>query len=168
MSKVCACCKEEREYELFSKDKKRSDGLYVYCKPCVKEKSAQRYLENKDSINEKARAWKEKNRDSYLAQQRAYNKIYAQTPDGKYREYKGGATKRNYEWALSKEAFMTYWQKPCDYCGDPIETVGIDRIDNSAGYTADNTIPCCYICNRAKDTMTREDYMAHCRKVANR
>jgi hypothetical protein len=29
---------------------------------------------------------------------------------------------------------------------------GIDRVDNSKGYTPENTVPCCKICNKIKGT----------------
>lgn len=34
--KKCPRCKEEKDAELFSKNKRRKDGLAVYCKPCAK------------------------------------------------------------------------------------------------------------------------------------
>jgi 5-methylcytosine-specific restriction endonuclease McrA len=42
--------------------------------------------------------------------------------------------------------------RPCGYCGDPIpaKTPGIDRMDSSRGYTRDNVIACCALCNDAK------------------
>ena len=39
--------------------------------------------------------------------------------------------------------------KPC-YCGDT-HRIGLDRIDNSKGHTKDNTVPCCYECNCARN-----------------
>lgn len=168
MFKVCACCKKEKEIIKFSKDSKRSDGYYVYCKDCVKEKNRQRYLKNKESINQRNKAWKKANRGQYLAQQREYNRAYHKTIPGKYREYKQSAFRRNYTWALSKEAFAQYWQVPCYYCGDEIDTIGIDRINNDLGYIESNIVSCCSVCNRAKDTMSKEQYIEHCKKVSKR
>lgn len=167
MLKICSCCKEEKDIKMFSKDKKRSDGYYVYCKPCVKIKSAKRYLENKDKINKQTKAWKENNKEYYLAQQREYHKKYSQSIPGKYREYKKGAFDRNYKWAITRKEFESFWQKPCYYCGTEIETIGLDRINNDLGYIKSNLVPCCSVCNRAKDTMTAEEYIEHCRRVSN-
>ncbi len=36
------------------------------------------------------------------------------------------------------------------YCGDT-NRIGLDRIDNSKGHTKDNTVPCCYECNCARN-----------------
>lgn len=40
--------------------------------------------------------------------------------------------------------------KPCVYCGHT-SRIGLDRIDNSKGHTKDNTVPCCYECNCARN-----------------
>lgn len=39
MLKVCARCRVEKTRSLFGLDKNRKDGLNVYCKPCVRERS---------------------------------------------------------------------------------------------------------------------------------
>lgn len=36
---------------------------------------------------------------------------------------------------------------------------GLDRINNSLGYTKQNCVPCCFVCNRAKQSMTYEEFM---------
>lgn len=62
---------------------------------------------------------------------------------------------------------------PCYYCGiAPAQVVvrrgkrldafpynGIDRVDNSLGYTADNVRPCCWQCNSSKGDRTEEDFL---------
>lgn len=163
--KKCSKCKEIKELGCFSKDKKRPDGLYLQCKPCVKEASRKRYLNNKDEINAKTKKWKQDNKEAYLAQQREYNKDYIKTPSYKYREYRNGAIDRNYEFDISFDEFMSYWQKPCAYCGVEIETVGLDRVDNSLGYSIGNIQTCCFRCNRSKDTFSKQEYIEHCKRV---
>lgn len=163
--KICVKCKEDKDLCEFSKDKKRSGGLYIYCKACVRVLNQKRYLENTEKINVRNRAWKEANKESYLAQQRIYSKEYYSTIEGKYVQYKSGATKRNYTFELTKEVFAAYWQNPCHYCGDEIDTIGLDRKDNALGYAETNIVSCCKRCNRAKDTMTAEEYLAHCQRV---
>lgn len=163
--KVCSTCKEKRDTAQFSKDKNRKDGLYPVCKLCKSKKNKQRYLENSSKIRAKSKAWKEANRESYLAKQRAYGNNRSKTVDGKYIEYKTGAKKRGYIFNLTKDSFSKYWQQPCFYCGTTIDTIGLDRKDNEIGYTEDNVVACCKICNRAKDTMSSDDYIKHCNLV---
>src|SRR5208283_1176118 len=87
------------------------------------------------------------------------------------RSYKGSAKKRNLLWALSDEEFITLVTQNCYYCstapsqfskqskaikmrpelvGDPFLYNGIDRKDNSLGYTTSNCVSCCGRCNRIK------------------
>lgn len=40
-----------------------------------------------------------------------------------------------------------------------IVTNGIDRVDNSLGYTVKNTVPCCTICNKAKLDLSEQDFL---------
>jgi hypothetical protein len=53
--------------------------------------------------------------------------------------------------------------KPND--GSPYAYNGLDRIKNAEGYTFENVVSCCYICNRAKSTMTQEEFLAWISRV---
>jgi hypothetical protein len=48
----------------------------------------------------------------------------------------------------------------CHYCGAtlPKRGYGLDRIDNSRGYSIDNVVPCCFACNsiRGNNLTVRE------------
>lgn len=61
---------------------------------------------------------------------------------------------------------MTFWNQPCSYCGSEIKTIGIDRVDNSIGYSMNNSVSCCIICNRMKRNYKVEEFINHCKKVA--
>jgi len=87
---------------------------------------------------------------------------------GRYRYI---AKKRRLEFSLTQEQFVEMTQKDCQYCGAKPKNVakhfgcngnyiynGIDRIDSDKGYTIDNTVPCCKICNYAKQKMTLQEY----------
>lgn len=94
-----------------------------------------------------------------------------------YLRYKADAKIRNKEFSLAKEEFETIIIKNCNYCNDsPNKQVqrknrkdkfkvydfkynGIDRKDNNVGYLVSNCVPCCSICNRAKDIMSEEDFL---------
>lgn len=77
--------------------------------------------------------------------------------------YRADAQRRGLSFKLSKEEFAQIVFQSCTYCGrkevsdyQPKRTnggttyTGIDRVDNSRGYTVDNCQPCCKDCNRAK------------------
>lgn len=117
--------------------------------------------------NEKLRAqkleWYHKNKEK--EQKRA--REYQQTEKGKYSRYQSSAKVRNIYFDLSFEKFMEYWKAPCEYCGSEINTIGIDRIDNSQGYVEGNIKACCEICNTMKMTMDEDDWYEQMIKILN-
>ena len=42
---------------------------------------------------------------------------------------------------------------------------GIDRIDNNIGYTKENSVPCCEICNKAKRDMSYNDFINYLKRI---
>lgn len=60
---------------------------------------------------------------------------------------------------LTFEEFKNIISKPCHYCGEHSK-FGIDRADNSIGYTFDNCRSCCWKCNKTKrDILTEEQFI---------
>ncbi len=79
------------------------------------------------------------------------------------------AKTRNYEFSLSTDEAKNLMIQNCYYCGiDPKQMSrgrngnvfynGLDRVDNSVGYTKTNVVPCCFNCNRAKGEMTVSEF----------
>ncbi len=64
------------------------------------------------------------------------------TPEGRYRVYRNNAAASGRSFKLTFEEFMTFWQKPC-VVGCKIDTIGLDRIDNTKGYEIGNVRPMC-------------------------
>lgn len=86
-------------------------------------------------------------------------------------EYRRGAKIRSFSWELSDDSFFFLTTLPCFYCGSqPKKRIvrsfhgglivynGLDRIDNTLGYTLENVVTCCTICNRAKRDMSYIDF----------
>lgn len=87
--------------------------------------------------------------------------------------YKRSASKRGYEYNLTDEQFNSLIFKDCYYCGcspnqlksncnrenSKLVTNGVDRLDNTVGYTLENCVACCKVCNRAKDIMGVDDFL---------
>ena len=63
------------------------------------------------------------------------------------------------------EHFVSFWNKPCFYCGKEISTIGIDRVDNTKGYSVDNLVPCCTDCNKAKNALSQEQFLQMARAI---
>lgn len=84
-----------------------------------------------------------------------------------YDEYFRSALRRGYEFGLTLEKLQELVTSPCTYCGIEKETEinGIDRVDNSKGYTLDNVTTSCWNCNRMKYIYTTEFMLAHCASI---
>lgn len=76
------------------------------------------------------------------------------------REYKRESSRRGLQWSLTSKHLRALIFADCSYCGCRNKTgyVGIDRIDSDSYYRPDNVVSCCAICNRAKHTMSIDDW----------
>jgi len=84
-----------------------------------------------------------------------------------------GARRRGYSWNLTDKQFRQLTSQPCFYCGvEPSQRGatqagfngvylynGLDRIINKKGYTLENIVPCCGVCNRAKGKKTQDEFL---------
>lgn len=98
-----------------------------------------------------------------------------------YRRYKYRANKRNLQFCLSVPDIENIITKACFYCGsvpsnfltrrlhkkDPEIYLfnGIDRVNNPLGYTKENCVPCCWKCNSAKNSYTKEEFFSWIKNV---
>lgn len=93
-------------------------------------------------------------------------KVKKSTPEYKFDYYRRcSSSRRKIPFELTYDQFLTFWKKPCVYCKDFIDTIGLDRIDNSKGYTFENVASCCRICNIMKQKMTVAEFILHVRKI---
>jgi len=90
---------------------------------------------------------------------------YYLTPSGRYHSYMSAARKRGKHFDLTYEQFFAFWQKHCSYCGDTINTIGLDRVDNSQGYTISNVASCCTTCNSMKRDLATNDFINHVKRI---
>ena len=86
-----------------------------------------------------------------------------------FRSYQRHARSKIRDWQFTKDTFISLIKGNCYYCGSPPNSVcrkiprgprktgssvtynGLDRKDNDIGYTTDNVVTCCSICNYAKE-----------------
>jgi hypothetical protein len=86
--------------------------------------------------------------------------------NGRYISYKSSAKKRGFIFDISKDDFNKIISLNCVYCNGS-EFIGIDRKDNSIGYTISNVQSCCTMCNMMKRTYTEEDFISQCKKIVD-
>ena len=120
-----------------------------------------------DKKNKHARTVKDyhKNKEKRKDKLKKIKKEYDISLNGKYNSYKNSANSRSLIFNLTREDFNLYWQESCWYCKREILTIGLDRVDNSKGYTLDNIVSCCESCNRAKLAQTVEEFLLMCKLI---
>ena len=98
------------------------------------------------------------------------------------KRYRRQASERGLSFELTQEDVEELILRSCYYCGiehsnfvvkssrrrnydDKFFYNGIDRVDNSIGYTADNVVPCCKTCNSAKSNLRQADFLALVKRI---
>ena len=102
-----------------------------------------------------------------LCVQTALRQPYTPHQNARYSQVKGSAVRRGILFLLTKDQFIAFGELQCFYCGSPNDNYGVDRFDNTKGYTNENCRSCCPVCNTAKLAMTADDFLKHCEKVVN-
>jgi hypothetical protein len=148
--KVCFKCKEESSYEFFFKHSQTPDGYHSWCKKCCTEGNIKSRNKQNSTIEGRARVF-------LLNAKRA-------------------ALKRKQDFSLEIKDIVDFWNEQsqiCAYSGrqmtllaGQLNTVSIERINSSIGYTKDNTILVCQAINRMKSDFEFDDFYNFCRDVA--
>lgn len=124
---------------------------------------------NKEHLMKKRKEYEQENTEKVRKQRKRYRKYLK----ARYKKYELGAQKRNFSFELSIEEFDEITKMPCEYCGgysdelDGVKFNGIDRIDSSHGYTIENSVPCCEMCNRMKMAYDLHDFLEHAKTITN-
>jgi hypothetical protein len=81
-------------------------------------------------------------------------------------QYHKSAISRNIAWDLNEEQFRALTKRgvSCTYCGDSLNCMGIDRIDNQVGYTSLNTVSACKTCNYFKWNLDVDAFIDQCNR----
>lgn len=117
-----------------------------------------------------------------------FNRISKQKEAGRttwnsiYYTSRRSAGKRNLEFLLNIDQLIAVCSQPCFYCGsEPVAksrykdekrktraTIfanGIDRVDNNKGYSIENCVPCCSICNEMKMDRNVNFFIQHIKSI---
>ena len=120
---------------------------------------------HRDIINSQQRKWRAKNRSKVKLYSREWKK--RNPVRYQFKRYKHSAKIRNHLFLLSFEEFsLKLLNAKCNYCGIGGK-LGLDRVVNSIGYTNENTVPCCWNCNKTKRTLAKDTFVKICVAVAN-
>lgn len=95
-----------------------------------------------------------------------------------YAHYIQSAERREMDFVLTVGEFQRLVESDCYYCGakparlyrpsrytSSYVTNGVDRADNTLGYTPENCVPCCKTCNQFKSTLTKEQMLEVVKRI---
>jgi hypothetical protein len=126
------------------------------------------YQKTRDSHLANKREFYKNNREEILRQHKEVIKKYRQSPVFKLASYRQMAKQRELDFLLTKDEFMSFWQRPCFYCGSEVRSIGLDRVNSDLGYTMENVVPCCILCNQAKNDLTQNEFFKMCARVVSK
>lgn len=112
--------------------------------------------------------------------QEVFNRAYATHLDA--------AKRRGYTSALTLEQYTNISKSPCAYCGGfssrktqalqriknrqrfnagVVNANSVDRENNEPFYTLQNSVPCCFICQKMKGTLSKEEFKKQIKKIVS-
>jgi len=148
--KTCFKCKESKPIALYFKHNQTPDGYHSWCKNCCTAGNLRSRVKLNSAIEGRAGVF--------------------------LRNAKNGAKKRQQSFELTVGDIVTCWNAQANICAysgrlmtlvaGQLNTVSIERIDSSIGYTQANTILVCQAVNRMKSDFEFEDFYTLCRDVA--
>src|SRR5579872_4296674 len=154
--KICSTCKLSLDESNFYQGQSK-------CKKC--------HLEY-------ARAYKKAHPDKVKEQRKRYNTLHKDlilerygSLEYRFLNWKGGAQRRNILWNLEFKDLEAI-PRICFYTGKPLSldfnqenTISLDRVDSSKGYTKDNVVFCCADINRMKQEFSIDKFLNLCQSV---
>jgi len=148
--KTCFKCKETKSTDQFFKHFATKDGFHSWCKICCNVGNS-------------------KSRDKLNSTIEGRAKIFLQNA-------RKSAIKRKQIFDLEIKDIVDCWnnqEQTCAYSGramtlkhGELNTVSIERIDSSIGYTKDNTILVCNAVNRMKSNFNLSDFVCFCKDIS--
>lgn len=159
---------DQREDVKIRKKKWREDNpektkaYYTEFRKRKREEDEEAYLKHNAEV---MASWRKENPDKIKAIQEKSKSSHVQ----RLTTYKWSASQKNYTWDLEDEYAIELMKDKCWYCGEFDERGlgGIDRIDSSKGYTEDNVVSCCKMCNYMKERWSQESFVALCGHISS-
>ena len=154
-TKICSKCKKRLPIIDFYNGNDKN-GFDYRCKDCHKKYA----IKNNKRIISYRKVYNMKNKKKIAL----HDRIYSLSPEGIYSHIKSGAKIRKMSFKLTKEQFISWYNKQeqkCHYCKRTIKQIdkirnrkydrlSIDRKDNDKGYELDNIVLGCMVCNTIK------------------
>ncbi len=139
----------------FHKQARASDGLSPWCKGCRRLQQQNRYWRGDGKL---IKQQYDQNNAKHIKE---YSFARIRKPSTRYKFAVKFAKYRGLIFDISQCDYENLLSKTCYYCGLTVAGTGcgLDRLDNRLGYTIDNVVQCCKICNQARSDCLSPDKM---------
>lgn len=151
IDQICRVCKQSKNIQNFSRDKRAKNGHTSICKQCDNNKAKKYYDENNESRKEYRRRYREQNLEKVS---KAVKDWYTKHPE-KIDEYAKKRIQRKLQnglFEISKKELKRLYSSKCFYCGSSefIQTDHIIPLSKGGRHSIGNLIPACRKCNSSK------------------
>jgi len=148
--KICTVCNKQQTIDQYVGEKGNTTKTCYTCRLKYKMYDKNR---NKEERNAKARIAEAKEERKQKKKEWTVNVRY-KSKQYHYSIYKTHAHERNLCFELSMDEYLNIISKNCNYCNgiNEVGFNGVDRKNNTIGYTIENSVSCCSICNFMKKT----------------
>jgi hypothetical protein len=145
------------------------------CLTCKRDNGKNFYKNNKSKCRKKVASYRKNNLAKCVATRKLYvlkhhdrlleyRRNYSRTVQGKFAMLCGSAKSRKIKVYISIKDFEKIIAgNACSYCQKRLPEAGggVDRVDNSMGYTVDNCRSCCKSCNHIKGCLEMAGFRGH-------
>lgn len=147
----CTKCGKEQEVDAFYREKGKTMSICKSCRNFITRQSKQNRHQEKLRYDRKhSREYYQRNKEERHAKMSAYRSSIG----GRFSSIRAVARYHGRVWNLTLKQFTTLYTQPCFVIGCKERTSGLDRADNTQGYTILNARASCYRHNIMKNDLT--------------
>lgn len=168
--KVCSKCKLTFPVEMFNKS---NDVFICYCRKCQSDVAREWRLKNLDKVKQREKLYRSSNRDQIRSHQKKYMERWISRLNSRFVCWKKRARQREIPFEITLEHLQSM-PLVCHYTGHKLvlesnqwNTISLDRLDSSKGYTSSNVVYCCSFVNLMKHTLSYDEFIRSCKAVVN-
>lgn len=170
--KTCPKCKQNLPLEMFNRRNRNTFILNCYCKLCLPVVNHDWRVKNLAKVKHREREYRQKNRKERSARHVKWYRKWISTLESRFSNWERSAKKRNIPFDLTFDQIKSI-PLTCHYTGNALtlegnhpNTISLDRIDSSKGYTITNVVFCCSFVNIMKHKTSYEDFLSACKAIA--
>ena len=176
-TKCQECLENERVKDKINRDNVKELNTHLesnvkFCSTCCKQFNMIDFNGNKPNTETKTcLSCREKNKKQDKLRDKTHRNLLSRINiNQSFSSYIKDAKRRNIDFHLSKELFCNIIEKNCHYCGEINEEKkfnGIDRMESTLGYSVENCVSCCSLCNYLKNRTPMNIFLKRVRHIVS-